>query len=63
MRPESKRSMRDLTADMSDKELTDMGRAMQKKGFSDVREFLHWCAMEKTRELLEVGTEVPCSEG
>ena len=62
MRPEIKRRMRDLTADMSDKELTDMGRAMEKQGFSDIREFLHWCAMEKTRELLEVGTEVPCSE-
>lgn len=52
----------DITTRISSETLVQIGQAMERKGFKSMDEYLKWAIGNQTRELLEVGTEVPCSE-
>lgn len=44
--------MMNITTDFTEIELTDLGRAMERAGFTDFAEFARWAISEKKEEVL-----------
>lgn len=44
--------MKDITAEMTTKELVQMGQAMERKGFQNVNDYLLWVTQQKTASIL-----------
>jgi len=44
--------MNNITTQLSDKELTDLGRAMERTGFSSPEEYFRWAVMNQTQQAL-----------
>jgi hypothetical protein len=44
--------MKNLTTPLDEKQLTDIGRAMERSGHTNLEEYLRWVALSKTSELL-----------
>ena len=45
--------MKDITTELSNKELVRLGQAMERKGFSSLDEYLHWAVSRQTAEALK----------
>lgn len=44
--------MINITTQLTDSELTDIGRAMERSGHTDLESFLRWALLEKKAEIL-----------
>lgn len=44
--------MQTITTKFSEKELTDLGRAMERTGHADLNSFVHWAISKLTAEVL-----------
>lgn len=45
-------AMRELTSKFTARQLTDMGRAMERSGHVELKDYLHWASLAKTREII-----------
>ena len=44
--------MKDLTTPLNEKQLTDIGRAMERSGHKDLVSYLRWATLSKTAAIL-----------
>lgn len=44
--------MENITTEMSDTELTEIGRAMEREGFTDLKTFAHWAILDTAKHIL-----------
>lgn len=49
--------MSKLTTNLNEKQLTDIGRAMERSGHENLEDFLRWATLSRTEQILSEKTE------